>query len=175
MKYKINLRTKSKENITDRVIYFGLHYLRYILVVTQMVVICVFFLKFKVDQEIIDLKESVDQKREIIQISKPLVEEAKLIDYKISAVKKVIQEQNHTVSILNYLQTTFPVGLYFNQYIVENKNVFIKGESLDPNAIKLFYLKLKKEAMFKEVKLVSVKKEENGFIFSLELYDFAGT
>ena len=172
MKYKINLLTKSKENITDRAIYFGLHYLRYILVITQMVVISVFFLKFKVDQEIIELKESVDQKKEIMQISKPLLAEAKIIDFKMSEIKKFVEKQNVTLSILGYLQTTFPAGVYFSQYIVENKNVVVKGESLDPNSIKLFYLRLKKEEKFKEVRLVNVKKAENGFNFSLELYGF---
>ena len=66
MKYKINLLLPKEKNWLDKVIYFGLNYLRYILVITQTVIIMVFFYRFKIDQEIVDLKDAVKQKQEII-------------------------------------------------------------------------------------------------------------
>ncbi|PJB87766.1 hypothetical protein CO083_05355, partial [Candidatus Roizmanbacteria bacterium CG_4_9_14_0_8_um_filter_34_12] len=64
MKYKINLLLPKEKNWLDKVIYFGLNYLRYILVITQTVIIMVFFYRFKIDQEIVDLKDAVKQKQE---------------------------------------------------------------------------------------------------------------
>ena len=65
MKYKINLITRRKEKVVDKVIYFVMNYLRYILVITQIIVIGVFFYRFKIDQEMVDLQEAVQQKKEI--------------------------------------------------------------------------------------------------------------
>ena len=68
----INLFPVSERTFSEKVLYFSLHYLRYIIVLTQITVIAVFFFRFKVDQEIIDLKEKVTQKQEIFKITKPL-------------------------------------------------------------------------------------------------------
>ncbi|MDO8741626.1 MAG: hypothetical protein Q7J11_00595, partial [Candidatus Roizmanbacteria bacterium] len=61
MKYKINLLEKKETSLLDKLTFFGLNYLRYIIVITQLVVIGVFFYRFQIDQSIIDLKEGVNQ------------------------------------------------------------------------------------------------------------------
>ena len=63
MKYQINLLQEKEKDISGKIIYFALHYLRYILVVTQIVVIAVFFYRFKIDQEVIDLRDELKQNR----------------------------------------------------------------------------------------------------------------
>ena len=73
MKYQINLLQEKEKDISGKIIYFALHYLRYILVVTQIVVIAVFFYRFKIDQEVIDLRDELKQKQEIVQVSSPLL------------------------------------------------------------------------------------------------------
>ncbi len=57
MKYKINLLLKKEEGILDKIYIFLVNYLRYIIVITQFVVIGVFFYRLQVDQRVIDLKE----------------------------------------------------------------------------------------------------------------------
>ena len=71
MRYKINLLEKKDIGLLDKLTFFGLNYLRYIIVVTQLIVIGVFFYRFQIDQRIIDLKEAVEQKREIVKIVLP--------------------------------------------------------------------------------------------------------
>jgi len=73
MRYNINLIEKKEVSLLDRLIFFCLNYLRYIIVITQLVVIGVFFYRFQIDQRIIDLKEGVDQKKEIVKIVLPLL------------------------------------------------------------------------------------------------------
>jgi len=82
MKYQINLLPKKEKDFVDRGIYFALHYLRYVLVLTQIVVIAVFFYRFQIDQEIIDLKDELTQKQEIVAVSAPLLSEAQVVDVK---------------------------------------------------------------------------------------------
>src|SRR3989344_8661356 len=93
MKYKINLIPKKEETLGERFLYFASHYLRYIIVITQLVVIGVFFYRFQVDQRVIDLKEAVGQKKEIIEIVLPLLTEATRIDQKQNEIKNIINNQ----------------------------------------------------------------------------------
>ena len=87
----------------DKVFYFALNYLRYIIVITQLVVIAVFFYRFQIDQKIIDLKEAVDQKKEIVNIVLPLLKEAERIDKKTTEIDKIINNQNSFSSMISYL------------------------------------------------------------------------
>lgn len=44
--YDINLLPKEKNKLTDKILHFLLYYFRYIIVITQIVVIAVFFLGY---------------------------------------------------------------------------------------------------------------------------------
>ncbi len=172
MKYKINLLTLKKETLADRFIYFALNYLRYILVITQIVVIIVFFVKFKVDQDIVDLKESVSQKEEIISVSSPLVAEAKSLDHKLKEAKIIIGKQNNLLGEMNYVLSIFPADLFLYTMNIEGTSVVLDGTSQNPNAIKAFYERLQKDNKFKTVTLKNIRKTEAGLRFNLELTEF---
>src|SRR3989344_3878171 len=138
MKYKINLLTIHKEKPLDRVIYFTLNYLRYILVVTQIVVIGVFFYRFKVDQEIVDLEDSVSQKKEIVEISQPLVKEAKNIGYKLDQVGVIMYNQRVFTGTIDYLLTIFPEKFFLTKFLISDQKVTIDGYTEDLRVIQSF-------------------------------------
>jgi len=172
MKYKINLLTEKKDSVTDRVIYFSLNYLRYILVITQIIVIFVFFYKFKVDQEIIDLKEAADQKKEIIEISQSLLKDAAAAELKINQIKPVIQKQDYMLEELNYVLSTFPESAYVSKMVIGNDDITLDCWTNDSSIIKLFYQRLLKEKKFKQINLLNLKKTEINYTFSLILSEY---
>ncbi len=172
MKYRINLLIEKKESFLDRVIYFSLNYLRYILVITQIVVIFVFFYKFKVDQEIIDLKEAVDQKKEIVEISRPLLKEAEAAEFKIKEIKPIIKKQTAFLNQLNYLLSVFPESAYLTKFTIKDDQIFLEGYSEDARLIKQFYLRLQKDKKFKNISLETLKKTEFGYDFLISLSQF---
>ena len=172
MKYQINLLTEKQETLLNRVVYFSLNYLKIILVITQIVVIFVFFYKFKVDQELIDLKEAVDQKKEIIVISKSLLKEATVTEYKINQIKPIFKNQTAFFSQFNYLLSIFPEPLFLTKLKIGEKQTTLDGYSQDAKVIKQFDNQLQKDKKFKEVNLPTIKKTEIGYEFSLVLKQF---
>src|SRR3990167_132722 len=102
MRYKINLLEKKDVGFLDKLIFFCLNYLRYIIVITQLVVIGVFFYRFQIDQRIIDLKEGVEQKKEIVKIVLPLLNEVAKIDKKTLIIDGIIVKQKDFSEMLNY-------------------------------------------------------------------------
>src|SRR3989344_355592 len=72
-KYRFNLLDKKAKNIIGEVSGFLNDYARYIIVLTQLLVLVVFFVKIILDQTVIDLKEAIDQKNQIILTSKEMI------------------------------------------------------------------------------------------------------
>lgn len=169
MKYNINLIGKREESFFDKALYFFLNYLRYILVITQLVVIGVLFYRFRVDQNIIDLKESIDQKKEIVQVVKPILAESEKIQNKINAAKSLINNQNAFFDTVNYILSIFPESLFLDNLTIEKKTIQLDGFATDPRQLQLFYFKLKNEGKFSSVNLGDVKRTESGYSFSILL------
>lgn len=175
MKYKINLLEQKESSILDKLTFFGLNYLRYIIVITQLVVIGVFFYRFQIDQSIIDLKDGVDQKKEIVQIVLPLLNEAAKIDKKTSIIEKTIIKQKKFNTMIDYFTAFFPETITLTNMEIKDGSIKIVGDANDPKHLQAFYLLLKKDNKFKEVIFRNIKKTETGYNFILFLDKFTNT
>lgn len=172
MKYRINLISKKKDNFFDKTVYFFLNYLRYVFVITQLIIISVFFYRFTADQRIIDLKESIDQKQEIVKVVSPLIIEAKEIDKRVKEIKKVIAKQKETEQRIEYILSIFPEKIYLSNLTTTDKSLILTGVSYDAGQLQAFYYRLKKENKFSLIELQNIKKTENGYSFILYLNNF---
>jgi len=172
MKYKINLLLPKEENWLDKIIYFGLNYLRYILVITQTVIILVFFYRFKVDQEIVDLKDAVKQKQEIITVSKPLIEEAENLIRVLDNSQIIIDDQIHFQSLFSYFSKSFPRQITLNKLLVNQNGIDFDGVTNDIKIVHQYQKRMQEEGKFKKINLKQIKKIENGFLISFSLTEF---
>ena len=173
MKYKINLMPKKETPLMEKVLYFALNYLRYIIIITQLVVIGVFFYRFQVDQKIIDLKEAVDQKKEIVNIVLPLLNEANRIDKKTKEIETIIDKQNSFTLMVSYLLSVFPETVTLNSFESNEDSLKIMGIASNPKHLQSFFNLLKSEKKFNLVQILSIKKTEigYGFIIALNKYE----
>jgi len=170
MKYRLNLFLPKKKTLADRGVYFALNYLRYILVITQIVVIGVFFYRFQIDQEIVDLKEEIQQKQEIVIVSEPLIKEAQAIDNKVGIISGLVSEQESFAAGINYLFGRFPEKIKLeNLNMSKDGRIEFSGQATDVNLIRIFYMRLIKEAKFASVEMPLLEKKESGFLFRMAL------
>jgi len=172
MTYKINLLGRKEESLVDQTLYFFLNYLRYILVFTQIIVIGVLFFRFRVDQNIIDLKDALDQKKEIVTAVKPLLEEAERVNKQTIAILEVTSKQDLQLSALNYILSVFPESVVLTSLNISDGTYTLKGTSTDPRQLQLFYAKLRSERQFKLVSLSNIRRVNAGYVFDLVLTDF---
>jgi len=176
MKYAINLLPEKEKDFLDKSIYFVLHYLRYVLVITQIVVIAVFFYRFKVDQEIIDLKDELEQKQEIVAVSDPLLKEAQTVDAKTKSAKAIIEQQELFTHSLQYFLDTFPSDLTLNQLQVQNGTFSFEARTVKPEIIRMYLEKLKQDKQtgtyFADVTLGGIKRSDFEFVVPFVLSRF---
>lgn len=166
-KHVINLLPQKDKNFTEKILYFALHYLRYIVVITQIVVISVFFYRFTIDQQIVDLKERVNQKQEIIKLTRPIVVEAADVSAKMEYVKGQIVAQNAFLAQMGSIFSTVPKEISLIDLTVNEKNIALRGKSTTVEAVKYLHSTLRKKTDFKSVRIDTVVKGQEGFIFSL--------
>jgi len=172
MSFRINLLNKKKLSLLDKIVYFSLNYLRYIIVINQLIIIFVFFYRFQLDQKIIDLKEATIQKKEIIEVVSPLIREVDLIEKKQEAVISILNKQEKFISMFKYFVSIFPQGLTLREIKFSSDSIEIYGIAFIPENLEAFVNLAKKEKKFKKVDLKSIKKSELGYEFNLSLSQF---
>jgi Tfp pilus assembly protein PilN len=175
MRYKINLLKKKESSLLDKLTFFGLNYLRYIIVITQLIVIGVFFYRFQIDQRIIDFKDGVEQKKEIIQIVLPLLTEAAEIDKKSLIIEQTIVKQKNYSEMVDYFLATFPETIILTSMEIKDGSIKVIGDASNSEHLQAFYLFLKKDNKFKEVTFQNIKKTETGYNFVLFLNNFVNS
>ena len=175
MRYKINLLEKKDIGLLDKLTFFSLNYLRYIIVVTQLVVIGVFFYRFQIDQKIIDLKEGVEQKKEIVKVVLPLLNEITKIDKKTLIINETLLKQKKFSEMVDYFIASFPETISLTNMEVKNESIKITGDAINAQHLQAFYTLLKKENRFKMISLQNIKKTETGYNFVLFLEKFINT
>ena len=172
MRYKINLINKKEAPLSERLIYFSLNYLRYIIVFTQLVVISVFFYRFQVDQRIIDLREAVDQKKEIVQVVYPLLSQMSFVEKQITQVNMIIDNQKKFKQMIESAISPFPASLSLTKLEIEKNQIKMSGWASDIRYLQAYYYLLIEENKFEKVILENIKKLDSGYSFSLVLINF---
>lgn len=169
MKYNVNLAGRKEPNVADKTVFFLLHYLRYILVITQFVVLLVFFFRFTVDETIIDLKDALGQKKAIIEVVQPILAEAKRINDQAKESDAIIDEQEMLMASIKYILSIFPESLVLDRMEYTEGKILLSGTALNPRHLQLFYNRLKQESKFTSVELKNVKRDFGGYAFEFEL------
>lgn len=169
MKYKINLIPKKETPLMEKLVYFALNYLRYIIVITQLVVIGVFFYRFQIDQKIIDLKEAVDQKKEIVQIVLPLLNEASRIDKKTTEIETIVKKQSSFQSMVTYFLSIFPESINLTSLEILQGSMKVTGTAANPAHLQAFFQMMKEDKSFADVTFQTIKKSDTGYDFVLTL------
>lgn len=172
MKYYINLFPQKEQDLVDKIMYFSFHYLRYILVITQFVVICVFFYRFKVDQEIVDLKDGLVQKKQIVEATDTMLKEISYLESKTNNIKDILTKQDSFYTAFNYFTQSIPSDIVITSIVVVLDTIECEGFSVNPASIQNFQQQLVNEKRFENVELYNVRKTDTGFIFGLKLINY---
>lgn len=169
MKYHIDLSSHKSTSSLDHAVYFLLHYLRYILVITQLVVLGVLFYRFKIDQDISDLKYSLRQKQGFMSVAKPLMAQANIVNLQFSAVTGILNSQVTLAESIRYVLQSYPNDLFLTKLSVQNDTLELVGVTTNLQQLQSYYQKLKKENNFSTINLTKVDRRDFGYSFTLYL------
>lgn len=162
----INLIIKSDEgiNLTDQLISWALNYGRYILIITQIVVLSVFFLRFKLDRDNTDLKEATSQKQAIIESISDLETEIRTVQDRLSNIKKVTNNQNYSLSMLEFLEENIPSDVIFTNMNFTSDKLVFSASSRSLLSFNYLLKTFQQDKKFTEVILEDIQRRADGKI-----------
>lgn len=162
MRYAVNLFPPRKITLAQRIGYFTAHYLRYAIVLTLGVVIIIFFLRVRVDQELADEHERLAMRRAIVEATKPLRAQLERIKVKIDQIDVVYASQDKLNSQMSYITSVIPTRINVQSISLGEDTTQISALTGDYRIIPTFVAKLINDGAYESVQVTKVDKEAQG-------------
>lgn len=160
----INLLIKPEEelSISSQFLNWALTYGRYIIIIIQIVVLSVFFTRFKIDRDRTDLKEAVAQKRALIESIGEMETEIKRVQKRLSDIKLLVTNQDIYLRVINFLEKNTPTETTFA--LLSFSKDIVKFVAISEN-LKTFNHLLKRiqdEKLLTDIQLEDLKRRADG-------------
>lgn len=160
----INLIIKDQFGVSyyDQLLSWTLTYGRYIVIITQIIVLSVFFLRFKLDRDHTDLKEAVAQKQAIVESISDLETEIRRVQGKLTHVAQITENQEIISNILYFLQENIPSDTILSVLSISLEKVSFNATSKDLREFSFLLNQLQQDKKFSEVTLEDIKRRIDG-------------
>jgi hypothetical protein len=167
-RFRINLLVKKERRVLNETITYLNSYAKYVIVLTQIVVLMVFFIKIILDQTVIDLKETIDQKNQIILTAREMIDNNNLLAKKLIEVDKILLVNNFRYTTLRTTLSNIPSSVSINSISMREDQLTLEGVGSNPIDIQKLQNRLNAK-LDSKVTVVSITKELGIYIFQLEI------
>lgn len=167
----INLVIKDRtgDSLSEQFLAWILSYGRYIIIITQIIVLSVFFFRFKIDRDHTDLKELVTQKQAILESLVDLETEVRRVQGRLANIKTVSANQDSLLKVIRFLQQRTPADTIFTNLLLDNDRISFQATAGNLRSFSYFLLQLQQDKKFSEVTLQDMNRKADGRIdFKIE-------
>ena len=166
-KKKININLLVKEeagSFSKQFLSWALTYGRYIIIITQITVLAVFFLRFKLDRDHTDLKETVSQKQAIVESVADLETDFRRIQAKLANIRLLTTNQNILSKVLYFLEENVPSDASFGLISLTPDEIGFNATVSSLRSFSFILKQLQKDNKFIEVTLEDIARRSDGRI-----------
>lgn len=167
------LRPQGKsERIDLRFLHWLLSYGRFILILVEIVVLATFAMRFKLDEDLANLKQNVNSKVENIQGYKNDELRFKQIQFKLSTAKSAYSSNSDWVSFFKLISKQIPIDTKLVSLSLEPTengmvNFKFSATSNNPGDLAGFINGLKNEKDFSDLTITSISYDQGELTFSI--------
>ncbi len=144
---------------------------RWIIIVTELIVILAFLSRFKLDRDLTDLNESLKQKQAIINSSSEFEKDFRFLQKRLTTIESLQKSQNEADQILNIFAEITPVGVQLSNFSYVDKKISLAASAKSESALATFLKNLKESPKLENLSLskISTDEEHGGeIIFNLK-------
>jgi hypothetical protein len=169
----ININLLPREDVDQRslnkFLKWALTYGRYIVVITELVVILAFLSRFKLDRDKTDLDEKISQKQAIVEATSDLEKEIRSLQNRLSAVRAFSSFTVSQKNILESFSLTTPPEVAIDNFTISGRKVEVRGLSLSETGLASMINGLITSGKWGEISLNDLdrSKKRPGLLFSL--------
>lgn len=110
-----------------RIVQWAMTYGRYIMILTEVVVLGAFVSRFTLDRKLTDLKEEITQKQAIIEANAELETQIRTVQTRIDQVKKLIDGQAQPKNTLSLVESFLPLDVYLESLDIKQNGFNAKA------------------------------------------------
>ncbi|NOY14664.1 MAG: PilN domain-containing protein [bacterium] len=134
-------------------------YGRYVLVITELIVILAFLSRFKLDQDLLSLEDRIRDDRLILESSRKFEDRLQKLTSKQGFVIKEWKDQYLWSEYLKEVTRLLPQGVVLSSITASGSQLSLTGSSLNETALAYLMNNFKKSPAFKRVSLEKVASD----------------
>lgn len=169
----LNLLPKSELERTmwGRVLRWALSGGRYIVILTEMVVIIAFLSRFKLDQDMSDLGERINGKKNVLEVQTAAEIKFRRVQDKINLAKEAKSEGIKKDEIFASLEADVPPGVRLQNLKIEKNQISFSAQANSEADLTEFLRRGSQNAKWKEIELSSITAgTQQGVVFNMKLW-----
>lgn len=144
---------------------------RWIVIITEFIVILAFLSRFKLDRDLTNLNEQVRQKQAIINSSSNLEKEFRFLQKRLTTAENLKKSQIEAQQVLDIFTELIPFGIQLSNFNYASQKISFTASANSEIAFAGFLKNLKDSPKFKSVDIskVSTNEEKGGeIIFNIK-------
>lgn len=161
MKRQISLLPKEEfgQRPLGKLLIWALSVGRWIVVLTEFIVICAFLSRFYLDRRIADLSEEISQKRAIVVSMAGFEKEFRLVGERLETVKKITAMRGQE-KVFDLVAPLAPADVMLTSLNLEKDTIKISALSLSQVGLNSFLANISASPHFSGINITRIAKEE---------------
>jgi hypothetical protein len=137
---------------------------RWIVIVTELIVIMAFLSRFKLDRDLTNLNETVKQRQAIISASADFEKEFRFLQKRLTTIEDLQKNQVEADKILDLFTQVTPVGIQLSNFSFKDKIASLTASADSETTFAVFLKNLKQEPRLVNLSIdkVSISEEQFG-------------
>jgi Tfp pilus assembly protein PilN len=173
MPAQINLLSKQNFAATRlmRTSTWALSVGRWIVILTELVVISAFISRFRLDRDIANLTEKINERAAIVDAYSATEDIFRYTQKRLQILNQATDQHQNYYLILVELEKTLPQEIALSYLTIQENSLSLKGTAMTEHAMAGFEQQLKLSSLFSNVGLTQVDSEDsnlNQFEFELK-------
>ena len=155
---------KTEDSYSGQIIAWALSYGRYIIIITQIIVLSVFFARFKLDRDHDDLQELVSQKQSLVASLSDLENEIRTTQKKLVYISDISNNQNLVTGLMVSLQDKIPSDTTLSNLTIKTNKLLLKGTVANLRSFNYLLTIFQQDKKYEDVLLNNISREVDGRI-----------
>lgn len=143
-----------------RVFAWLLSTFRIIVIITEVVVMGVFFSRFWLDAKSNDLNELIRKNQSILETTIEFENEFKSLQKKLDIFSKLSKSKIKPSENITTISKNLPIDVYLTSIQITDQSIQVKGNSANETAVSQFLMNLKNKSDFSDVILTGTNTDQ---------------
>jgi Tfp pilus assembly protein PilN len=153
---------EAEERPTGKFLTWILTYGRYIIIGTEIIVFMVLIARFKLDRELTDLHQSIDQKQAVILSAAETEKQVRSMQNRLAVIKTLVDQREVPPKLLAAFEKLTPQDVYLTDLSFDAKKLSLSATALSNTAFNTFLNNLSASSYFSDISLDSIGKGKTG-------------